>query len=181
MRTDGLALLLRPDDVEERVSIGVLVALGLERSRQLSDQRGSHLQLTLADLGLARRDVLGGADLVVEEHPLEHDHAFAHAQAAEMLLVAHDVLRDRGEARAFHGLEEKCVHAFGARLRTQVVRALEVDRIDLLVGHEVLTPSAFTASKSSSSSTTSSPLLTSNALTISSSGTGSSSALQIFW
>ena len=103
-----------------------------------------------------------------------------------MLLLAHDVLADRGQARLLHRLAQEGVHLLPAVLRAEVVRPLEVDRVDLLVGDEVrisidLTPSAFAAAKSSSVRITSSSSFTSYAFMISSSGTGSFSALQTFW
>jgi hypothetical protein len=131
------ALALPLDDLEQRVAVGVLVLLELEGRRERVDQLLRHLELLLRDACLLGLDLVDRADLVGEIHLLERDHAVAHAQAAEVLLVAHHVLRDRGQARVLHRPEQERVDLVAAVGRAEVVRPFEDDRVDLVVGNEV--------------------------------------------
>src|SRR5918998_1235303 len=60
----------------------------------------------------------------------------ANAHAGEVVLFPEDELPARREPGLLHGSNEERVDALAAILRTEVVRALEVDGIDLLVGDE---------------------------------------------
>ena len=141
---------------------------------------------SFGDLALAGRELVRRPDLVVEEHLLQRDHAVAHAQAAEVLALAHHVLADRGEAGLLHRLAHQRVHLLGALLRAEEVGAVEVDRIDLLVGDEVgdvdrLDALGLDGREVLVGEDDGLSFLVSKALTISSSGTSFSSFLQNFW
>ena len=99
---DLLALSLRLDHLEHPLPVRVPVPLRLPRPREAVDQVGGHPELLLADRAVPRINLVDRPDLVREVHLLERDHALAHAQAAEMLAVPHDVPRDAGETRLLH-------------------------------------------------------------------------------
>src|SRR6188472_3745853 len=135
---DILALALAVDHAQQGGAIGVLVALRLERAAEAVDQIERHGELLLPDPRLARRDVVRRADFVGEEHLLEDQHPAPHADAPELLLVAHHVARDSDEPRLLHRPHEQRVRLLAARRGPEVARALEEDRIDFVHGNEVL-------------------------------------------
>src|SRR6185295_17637188 len=133
-----LAPPLPVDHVEQRLAVGVLVLLGLERAAEAVDQVEGDRELLLRHRRLARADALRRPDLIREEHLLEDDHPVAPADAAELLLVAHHVRDDPDEARLLHRADEQRVWLLGPLRRAEVAGALEVDRVDLVRVDEIL-------------------------------------------
>ena len=74
-----------------------------------------------------------------EEHPLERDDAVADAQAARFSRSGPHVGGDRHQARPPPSPDQQRVDRLArALVGAQVVRPLEVDRVDLVGGHEVV-------------------------------------------
>ena len=73
----------------------------------------------------------------MEVQLLERDHAVADAERTKILAVAHHELRDPGQAGILERTQQETVDLLAALLGPEVVRACEVDRVDLLVGNEV--------------------------------------------
>ena len=90
------ALELRPDDLQQRLAVVVLVLLRLERRGQQVDQCRGHRQLLLGDLDVRHRHAALHAQLVRVVQRLQHQRAVHRPQRAESLLVANRDLRDRG-------------------------------------------------------------------------------------
>ncbi len=111
----------------------------LPRHGETVDQLVRDAQFTVGDLR-AGGDVefLGVADLVVEVQRLEHDHVVGDAERGEILLRTHDEARDRDALAALHRGPQERVRLLGPLLRNDVVRLLEVDRVDLGQLDEVL-------------------------------------------
>ena len=78
----------------------------------------------------------GLPDLVRPIHGLEHQHVVAGADGGEMLLVAEAHFGDGHPGVLAHGLQQQAVGLGAHGVGHQVVRALEVDGVDLGEVHE---------------------------------------------
>ena len=135
---DLLALDLHVDQVAGALAHGVLVGLGLKLVRgDLLDELHGELQLRLLDL--RRRDraprrrpeLVGVAELL-------HDQAFLEgAEEDQVVLAAGGVARQRRAAGLPHGLGEQPVGLVAPLVGAEIGGLLEVDRIDLIQGHEL--------------------------------------------
>ena len=76
-------------------------------------------------------------ELVLEAHDLEHERVVHRSHGDEVLLLAHRELADADHVRAGERLAQQRVGLLAALLRHQVVRRVEVARIDLVGLHEV--------------------------------------------
>jgi hypothetical protein len=109
--------------------------LGLPRLREGLHELLGHLEL--AGVGLDVRGVrhlvegVGRDHLVVEDHRAHGQDVADRAQRDELLLGADDHLRDADPAGLAHGVDQEPVGLGAARARHEVVRVVEVDRVDL--------------------------------------------------
>ena len=86
----------------------------------------------VADGGQTVELFFGVADLVFEEHRLEHEHLLGRANGDQVLLVAQHEGRDADLLRLEHRLQQQRVRAVGAlALRREVVGLAKEDRVDL--------------------------------------------------
>src|SRR6185436_10031645 len=133
-----LALALALNDGPQLRLVLVLVLRVVERGGEALDERPRHLELLLVDAGTPPGDdLVGGADLVREVHVLEGDDPVPDPQGAELLTIAEDIPRDGRQLGRLHRLDEERVDLFCSLGRSEVVGALEDDRVDLVVRDEV--------------------------------------------
>src|SRR4051794_31894191 len=135
-RDDPPALALALDDLEQPLAVAVLVLRRIPVDAQRLHQRDRRVELRLGRLAAAAGvDVLGRADLVVEAHRRERQHAVADAHEHEVLLRAHHEPPERGAVRALHDLHQQLVRAqvaLGLADGREEVRVVEVDGVDLV-------------------------------------------------
>ena len=140
---DLLAGRLALDEVEDLLAVGVVVLVGLERSRERLDELLGDVELALGDVDVGRGrdlvDAVGLDDLVGEEHRRHAQDVIVHrAQGDERLLGADDHPRDGDAAGLAHGLDEQPVGLCSAGPRREVIGVVVEDRVDLRELDEVL-------------------------------------------
>ena len=145
LRLDGdlLAVRLALDQLEDLLAVLVVVLRRLEVRGQRVDQLLGHLELAVRGLEVLRLghvvEVVGGHDLVVEDHRLHRQHvAGGGADRDELLLGAQHDARDRHLAGLAHRLEQQRVGLARALVGDEVVRVVVEDRVDVLEVDEVL-------------------------------------------
>src|SRR5580704_2493482 len=129
-----LALALGLDHLLHAFHVVVFVFLGFERSGEALDELLG--EFFLGGLGLG-----GGVDLAVLgdfanfvgiEHRVERHALGARADYDDVLSLVHRELGDGGVAGLFHGIEEKLVRFAAFVLGCDVVRSVEIERVDLV-------------------------------------------------
>src|SRR5215211_547117 len=136
---DLLALRLPVDQVEHGLAVGVLVLLGVEPGVKGVDQLLGDLRLLLAGPLAGDRDVelAGVDDLVVEAHRVEGEHAVERAHRGEVLAIVEGEAADADPLGLLERLAEHPVR-LPVVTAADVVGLVEEDRIDLVLGREVL-------------------------------------------
>jgi hypothetical protein len=116
----------------------VLVLLRPERvGRGLLDELQRELHLRVLRLRVLDRHLVRGAHLVRVVELLHHQPAVARADEDEVLLAPRGVAREGGLPGALEREREEPVSLAAALARSEVVGAIEVDRIHLSGGHEL--------------------------------------------
>ena len=136
---DLLAVGLALDQLEHLLAVLVVVLRGLEVRRQRVDQLLGHLELAVGGLEVLGRgqlvEVVGGHDLVVEDHRLHHQHVAGAGRIATSCSLERSTTRAIATLPdSLHRLEQQPVGLRRALVGHEVVRVVVVDRVDVRRG-----------------------------------------------
>ncbi len=137
-QVDGLSFCFLFNQLEHSLPIFVPVSAGIKRiAGDRLDELRRQLELGAGRFLVGFGQFLEWPDLVLIVHPVQQQAAADRTDEVQTVLASPHILGQRHPFHVLHGLGEQLVGFFSLLLRTEIVRAFEIDRIDGAQRHEL--------------------------------------------